>query len=103
MCDARRVKSVVVDLGDGDDIFADDGSIAVQLSCGSGDDCAALSPVVPDSVDVPEPPTDPSVPADDPTVPPSVLAAGPPVTISSAPVAIDAHGRVPVAVSCPAS
>src|SRR3954453_8399789 len=31
MCDARRVKSVVVDLGDGDDIFADDGSIAVQL------------------------------------------------------------------------
>jgi hypothetical protein len=99
MCDAKRVKTVVVDLGDGHDAFTADAALDVQLTCAS---CAGPveAPVAPVPPVVEEPP---AVPSPDPTIGAETLVAGPPVTISSAPVAIDAHGRVPVEVSCPAT
>jgi hypothetical protein len=101
-CEQRKVETIAIDLGDGDDSLALEGDIAAQVTCATASDCGAdqTAPVDPEPVAETPPPAPPAPPSS-PIVPESVVAGGPPVTISSAPVAIDAHGRVPVAVSCP--
>lgn len=101
-CKARDVKSVVLELGDGDDTLAGAAvAPALQVVCGAGfdtvdaahsDGVAADCETVPGRADAP--------PVEEPIVP--TPGARAPMEISDAPVTVDAKGRVPIEVACPA-
>ncbi|MEA2449345.1 MAG: hypothetical protein QOG63_1277 [Thermoleophilaceae bacterium] len=106
-CPAGGFGLVNVDLGDGDDTLDASTATVATVRCGPGTDSVTVRPGTVaardcETVVVAEPPpVPPEEPPVTPLVPEGELAAGPPVTISSAAVAIDSKGRLPVEVSCP--
>jgi hypothetical protein len=108
-CPQSKVTSVAIDLGDGDDSLVVEGALAVEVACGTGVDAVAAGSggvLAADCQPAPlaaEPPVELPLPPAAPTVEPPAVPVGPAVTIASAPVKVDARGRVPVAVTCPES
>jgi hypothetical protein len=105
-CKARDVRSVVLELGDGDDTLSGAAvAPALQVVCGAGFDtvdAADSEGVAADCETVPgrgEPPPVPP-PVEEPIEP--TPGARAPMEISDAPVTVDAQGRVPIEVACPA-